>query len=139
MTTREFFEAIGSLSGLLFIISSMLAMGMSLTMADILQPLKNVRLVLMALLANFVLVPLLAYIIILVIPLEQSLQIGLIVLATAAGPPFLPKLVQGAKGNIAFGVGLMVLLMVVTIFYLPSSCRYFCRALRSIRGTSPSR
>ena len=119
MTTREFFEAIGSLSGLLFIISSMLAMGMSLTMAQILQPLKNVRLVLMALLANFVLVPLLAYIIILVIPLEQSLQIGLIVLATAAGAPFLPKLVQGAKGNVAFGVGLMVLLMVVTIFYLP--------------------
>ena len=109
MTTREFFEAIGSLSGLLFIISSMLAMGMSLTMAQILQPLKNVRLVLMALLANFVLVPLLAYIIILVIPLEQSLQIGLIVLATAAGAPFLPKLVQGAKGNVAFGVGLMVL------------------------------
>ena len=69
MTTREFLEAIGSLSGLLFIISSMLAMGMSLTMAQILQPLKNVRLVLMALLANFVLVPLLAYIIILVIPL----------------------------------------------------------------------
>lgn len=119
MTTREFFEAIGSLSGLLFIISSMLAMGMSLTMAQILQPLKNVRLVLMALLANFVLVPLLAYIIILVIPLEQSLQIGLIVLATAAGAPFLPKLVQGAKGNIAFGVGLMTLLMVVTIVYMP--------------------
>ena len=110
---------IGSLAGLLFIITSMLAMGLSLTVAQILQPLKNVRLVLLALLANFVLVPLLAYVITLIIPLEQSLQIGLIVLATAAGAPFLPKLVQGAKGNIAFGVGLMVLLMVVTIFYLP--------------------
>jgi len=81
--------------------------------------LKNARLVVLALLANFVLVPLLAYAIILVIPLEQSLQIGLVVLGTAAGAPFLPKLVQGAKGNIALGVGLMVLLMVVTIFYLP--------------------
>jgi len=37
----------------------------------------------------------------------------------AAGAPFLPKLVQGAKGNIAFSVGLMVLLMVVTIIYMP--------------------
>ena len=72
-----------------------------------------------ALLGNFVLVPLLAYLILLVIPLEESLGIGLIVLACAAGAPFLPKLVQGAKGDIAFGVGLMVLLMVVTIFYLP--------------------
>ena len=42
------------------------------------QPLKNVRLVVLALLANFVLVPLLAYAIIKVIPLEQSLQIGVV-------------------------------------------------------------
>ncbi|HSN74669.1 MAG TPA: bile acid:sodium symporter, partial [Anaerolineae bacterium] len=119
MTAQEFFQDIGSLAGLLVIITRMLAMGRSLTVAQIVQPLKNVRLVLLALLANFVLVPLLAYVITLIIPLEQSLQIGLIVLATAAGAPFLPKLVQGAKGNIAFGVGLMVLLMVVTVFYLP--------------------
>jgi BASS family bile acid:Na+ symporter len=119
MTVETSFSAIAALAGLLFILSSMLAMGMSLTMAQILQPLRNVRLVLLALLANFVLTPLLAYVIIRVIPLEQSLQIGLVVLATAAGAPFLPKLVQGAKGDIAFGVGLMTLLMVVTIFYMP--------------------
>lgn len=119
MTASEFFQAIGVLSGLLFIIASMLAMGMSLTMAQILQPLKNVRLVLLALLGNFVLVPLLAFAINRIIPLEQSLQIGLIVLGTAAGAPFLPKLVQGAKGDIAFGVALMTLLMVATIFYMP--------------------
>jgi predicted Na+-dependent transporter len=119
MTLNEFLNVFAQLSGLLFIITSMLAMGMSLTIAQIIQPLKNARLVALALLANFVLVPLLAYAITLVIPLEQSLQIGLVVLATAAGAPFLPKLVQGAKGNIAFGVGMMVLLMVVTIFYLP--------------------
>lgn len=119
MTLSEFFQAITGFSGVLFVTTSMLAMGMSLTMAQIIQPLKNVRLVLLALLANFVLVPLLAYAITLVINLEQSLEIGLVVLATVAGAPFLPKLVQGAKGNIAFGVGLMVLLMVVTIIYLP--------------------
>ena len=44
------------LAGLLFIVTSMLAMGMSLTMTQILQPLKNARLVALALLANFVLV-----------------------------------------------------------------------------------
>jgi BASS family bile acid:Na+ symporter len=119
MTANEFFQALSGIAGVLFVVTSMLAMGMSLTMAQIIQPLKNARLVILALLANFVLVPLLAYAIALVIPLEQSLVIGLIVLATAAGAPFLPKLVQGAKGDIAFGVGLMVLLMVVTIIYVP--------------------
>jgi BASS family bile acid:Na+ symporter len=83
------------------------------------QPLKNARLVILALLANFVLVPLLAYAIIKIIPLDPSLQIGVILLGTAAGAPFIPKLVQGARGNVAYAVGLMFLLMVVTIFYLP--------------------
>lgn len=119
MTLDQFAVLIAQLSGLLFIVASMLAMGMSLTVAQIMAPLRNGRLVVMALLANFVLVPLLAYVIIRLIPMEQSLQIGLIVLATAAGAPFLPKLVQGAKGNLAFGVGLMVLLMVATIIYMP--------------------
>jgi len=85
MTLADFFEAIAKISGLLFVVSSMLAMGLSLTTTQIIAPLKNVRLVVLALLANFVLVPLLAYLIILIIPLEQSLAVGLAVLATAAG------------------------------------------------------
>jgi predicted Na+-dependent transporter len=97
----------------------MLAMGLSLTIPMIVQPLKNIRLLVVALLANFVLVPLLAYLILLLLPLEQTMENGLIVLACAAGAPFLPKLVEDAKGDIALGVGLMVLLMVVTIIYLP--------------------
>jgi predicted Na+-dependent transporter len=119
MTLADFLQTLAKLAGLLFVVTSMLAMGLNLTIAQIIQPLKNLRLVILALLANFVLVPLLAYGILRLIPLEQSLGIGLIVLSTAAGAPFLPKLVQGAKGNIAFGVGLMVLLMVVTIIYMP--------------------
>jgi BASS family bile acid:Na+ symporter len=104
---------------LLFVVGSMLATGLSLTVAQILQPLKNARLVILALLANFVLVPLLAYGITKVIPLDQSLQIGLIVLSTVAGAPFLVKEVQAAKGYLSLGVGLMFMLMVVTIFYVP--------------------
>jgi BASS family bile acid:Na+ symporter len=75
--------------------------------------------VILALVANFVLVPILAYLLALLFNLDESLRIGLILLSTAAGAPFLPKLVDVAKGNIAFSVGLMVLLMIVTIIYLP--------------------
>jgi arsenite transporter len=119
MTLETFLSAIAAVSGLTFVVASMLAMGLSLTMAQILQPLKNARLVILALLANFVLVPLLAYGITLLIPLDQSLKTGLIVLSTVAGAPFLVKEVQAAKGDIALGVGLMFLLMIVTIFYVP--------------------
>jgi predicted Na+-dependent transporter len=105
MTLTEFFDAIAKLSGFLFIVTSMLAMGMGLTIPMIIQPLKNVRLVVLALLANFVLVPLLAHVITLVLPLEQSLKTGLSVLATAVGAPFLPKLSQAAKGNMPLASG----------------------------------
>jgi predicted Na+-dependent transporter len=119
MTANEFFSAIAALSGLTFVVASMLATGLSLSVAQIIQPLKNARLVILALLANFVLVPLLAYAITKVLPLDQSLQVGLIVLSTVAGAPFLVKEVQAAKGNLSLGVGLMFLLMVVTILYVP--------------------
>lgn len=115
----EILEVLAQLSMLVFVIGSMASMGLSLTVKEIIAPLKNKRLVLLALVANFVLVPLVAYFITLVLPLAEPLRIGLILLATAAGAPFLPKLAEVAKGSAAFAVGLMVLLMVVTVVYLP--------------------
>ena len=115
----EIMETLATLSLLVFVIGSMASMGLSLQMAQIIAPLKNLRLVILALVANFILVPLLAVVITLVIPLDEPIRIGLILLATAAGAPFLPKLAEAAKGSTAFSVGLMVLLMVVTIIYLP--------------------
>lgn len=115
----DILQVIMQLSVLVFVITSMLAMGLSLTVKQIIDPLRNARLVILALIANFVLVPILAYLILLVIQLDQGLATGLILMATAAGAPFLPKLAQVAKGNMAFSVGLMVLLMVVTIIYMP--------------------
>lgn len=116
---NETLIVIGRLAGLVFVVGSMLAMGLSLTVPRILQPLKNVRLVALALVANFVLVPTLAYAITRAIDLSEAQNIGLILLATAAGSPFLPKFAQVAKGDLGFSVGLMVLLMVATVVYLP--------------------
>jgi len=102
-----------------FVVSSMLAMGVSLTVSQIFDPLRNVRLVLLALVANFVLMPLGAFALAKVLWLDEPFGVGLLLLGCAAGAPFLPKLAQLAKGNLPFGVGAMVLLMVITVAYLP--------------------
>jgi BASS family bile acid:Na+ symporter len=114
-----FLIAIGTLGVLVFIVTSMLGMGFGLTIPQIIAPLRNTRLVLMSLAANFIIVPLLVLLIVRVLPLSEGLKIGLILVGLAAGAPFLPKLVQVAKGDVAFTAGLMVMLMVVTIAYLP--------------------
>jgi bile acid:Na+ symporter, BASS family len=102
-----------------FVVSSMLAMGAGLTVGQIIEPLRNARLVVLGLLANFVLTPLAAFALARVLRLDEPLAVGLLLLGCAAGAPFLPKLAELAKGNLAFAVGAMVLLMVVTVGYLP--------------------
>ena len=104
---------------LAFVLSSMVAMGLGLTVAQILAPLRDTRLVVLSLLANFVLMPLGALALASVLRLDPPLGVGLLILGLAAGAPFLPKLAQLAKGHLAFAVGAMVLLMVVTVGYLP--------------------
>jgi bile acid:Na+ symporter, BASS family len=104
---------------LCFVVSSMLAMGAGLTLAQILEPLRDARLVALSLVANFVLMPLCAFVLAKALSLDEPLGVGLLLLGCAAGAPFLPKLAELAKGNLAFAVGVMVLLMVVTVGYLP--------------------
>ena len=110
---------LANLSMLVFVICSMLSMGLSLTVAEISAPLKNTRLVIKSLIASFVLVPILGFALATFMPVTEGAAIGLIIVACAAGAPFLPKLVQVAKGDVAFGVGLMTLLMVLTVIYMP--------------------
>lgn len=104
---------------LAFVVSSMLAVGLSLTIGQIVAPLRNGKLVFFALLANFVLMPATALGIARLLRLDQPLGVALLLLGAAAGAPFLPKLAGIAKGNLAFAVGLMVLLMVLTVAYMP--------------------
>ncbi len=122
-----------SIATLVFVLSSMLATGLGLTVSEIITPLRNTRLVVLSLLANFVLMPLAAVGLAALLRLDQPLGVGLLLLGTAAGAPFLPKLAQISKGNLAFGVGLMVLLMVVTVGL--SAARPAAIAARAFRST----
>ena len=94
-------------------------MGLGLTVSQIVKPLKNVKLVLLSLAVNFILVPLMVYAIISFIPLNEGERTAMLLISIAAGAPFIPKLADIAKGDIPFSIGLMLLLMVVTIFFMP--------------------
>jgi BASS family bile acid:Na+ symporter len=102
-----------------FGVTSMLSVGLGLSLSQILEQFRSTRLTLSALAANFVVVPMLAYLITRVIPLDRPLAVGILLLGTGAGAPFLPKLAEFARGSLAFAVGLMVLLMAATIVYMP--------------------
>jgi BASS family bile acid:Na+ symporter len=119
MQLTELLISGANVSVVVFVVSSTLAVGLGLTVQQILAPLRNGRLVVLALLANFVLAPLVAIALARVLGLEEPLGVGLLLVGVAAGAPFLLKLADLAKGDMPFSVGLMVVLMVVTVGYLP--------------------
>jgi predicted Na+-dependent transporter len=111
--------SVAKLSVLTFVLASMIALGLSLKVNQIVDPLKNIKLVVLGLVTNFVIAPAAAWAIAELIGLTGPLKLGLILLGTTAGAPFLPKLAQLSKADVAYSVGLMILLMVVTIPYVP--------------------
>ena len=112
-------QQFANLSVLIYIVTTMLSMGLNFFPKQFLEPLKDKSLILKSLAANFILLPIITYIILQVIPLEQGLAIGLVLMAAGAGSPFMLKLVQFMKADMAFAVGLMLILSIVTLFYMP--------------------
>jgi len=116
---NEILQITFKISILVFIVSSMLSMGFSLTINQIIEPLKNVKLIVLALIVNFILIPIMVYGIISIVPLNEGERIAMLLISIAGGAPFIPKLAEIAKADIPFSIGLMLLLMVVTIFFMP--------------------
>jgi predicted Na+-dependent transporter len=104
---------------LIFLVSTMLACGLSLTPGQILGPFHNARLAISAAVASYILLPLFAIVIANLLGLEPGLKIGLVLLSTAAGAEAGPKLTTIANGNVGFAVGLLVVSLGITIFYIP--------------------
>ena len=116
---NEIISILDKIAFLAFVVATMFGTGLKLTVQQIWQPLRNIRLVVLSLLTNFVLVPLFVYLLVQVIPVNEPVKDGLIIMALASGPPALPKLAQIVKGNLAFATGLMMMLMFGTVFYMP--------------------
>ncbi|KAB7745701.1 bile acid:sodium symporter family protein [Nostocoides sp. F2B08] len=115
----EVLLAITRVAMLTFVVAGMAAMGLSLTVAGILRPLRNGVLVIGLLVVNFVVVPALTVLATRVLPMEEAAATAVILLGCCAGAPFLPALAKLANGDPNLAVGSMVLLMVVTVIYAP--------------------
>ena len=115
----EILRSVASLAVIVFAISSMLSAGLSFTLQDIVAPLRRPTRVLRAMIASFVLVPLLAAGIARALRLDTAETIGLVLLGCAAGSPFLVKLTGIAAGDVALGTSLLVLLVPMTVVLMP--------------------
>lgn len=114
----ELLSGVASLSVLTFVVTSMLAVGLSYSWREIVGPLRNIGGVVKALVANFILVPLLTFLILWLFSLPESYAVGLFLVAAGAGAAFLIKLSQVSDIDVALAAALLVLLMPATVIYM---------------------
>jgi len=112
-------ETILSVSIYLFIITSMLFIGLGHTYHDFLAPFKNRKLVIFALLVNLILIPVAGYLVALLFALSGVMLVGFLLMTSAPGASYGPRLAEVSGGDVPFATGLMFLLCTVALVSTP--------------------
>lgn len=103
----------------IFVLSTMLAMGLDLSIDQLLEAVGKRRLMTKSLLVNLVVVPLIAYLLVCAIPVGSGYAAGIVLIAVAPGAPFGPKLAEISNSDLAFASGLMAVLGIVSVATIP--------------------
>jgi len=114
-----FLYDLGTIAIYVFILASMFLTGLMVTVGDLFAPLHNRRLLGLSLLANFIIVPLIAVALIIFIPMNHELAAGLLLIGIAAGAPSTAKVAQFTGGNVARAVSLSIILTIITVILTP--------------------
>jgi BASS family bile acid:Na+ symporter len=118
------------LSLVIFMAGNLLDMGLRLNPQDAIRGLRNVRFVAYTLLWGCGLCPALAYVITMVIPLEHYYGIGLILMGMTPCAPFLPAIVNKARGDLGFTAAFMLLTAVTMVVFMPLAVPLMVKGLK---------
>jgi BASS family bile acid:Na+ symporter len=116
---QEIFILAGMIGVVVFAIATMFSMIFTFTIPQIRALLKDRRTAVLSLVAGFLLVPLVAWLIARFGGLSSGFAAGLLIAASAAGATFLLKFTKGAQGNQDLVGGLMVFPTVLTVAFMP--------------------
>ncbi len=123
------------LSLVIFMIGNLLDMGLQLKLTEALAGLRNVRFVSFSIIWGFCLCPALAYLLTRIIPLDPFYGMGMVLLGMAPCAPFLPPMVERARGNMGYAAAFMLIASVVTVAYMPFAVPILVKGLSASAWT----
>ena len=97
----------------------MLGAGLNIEFRQIIELFKQLRIVVLGVLANFIVVPALIYLSLVWLPLSPDVKIGIMLMAAAPIAPMVPPFVGMARGNVAYAVGLMTIVALLSVPLTP--------------------
>jgi BASS family bile acid:Na+ symporter len=102
------------------LITIMLAMGMQVKFEAVMASTRPLHRVLLGLIANYVLVPIVTLILLHLFQANPMVSIGFFVLAVSPGAPIGPPATKLAGGNVAWAIGMMVILAGLSAILTPT-------------------
>jgi len=102
-----------------FTISNLLTMGLQVNIPEVTKKLSNPKLLVMIFLWGWVVGPAIAFLIVTVIPLAAPFVIVMYIASLAPSAPFLPPMIDKARGDVAFAGAFIPLAVVGTVIFLP--------------------
>lgn len=115
----ETLDKLLKLSLVIFMVGNLLDMGLRLKMKDAFAGLRNVRFVSLSIFWGFILCPALACLLVRIIPLDPFYGMGMVLLGMTPCAPFLPPMVEKARGDMGYAAAFMLIASVVTVAYMP--------------------
>lgn len=120
MTAQQLFTAVYNGGLVVFLLTLIASLGMTFSVAQIVAPLRRVRVLIGVVVVNLGLAPLIAIGIAHLIPLHSQARTGIAIVTIAAGAPIAMKACQLAKrADVAMAVSFTIVLIVLTIPVAP--------------------
>jgi BASS family bile acid:Na+ symporter len=104
---------------LISVIFMMLGVGLKTALQEVLDVARRVGLVARGVTANFVIVPILVCLSLIWLPLAPEVKLGILLMAAAPVAPMVPPFVGMAKGDVAYSVGLMIIVALLSVVLTP--------------------
>jgi bile acid:Na+ symporter, BASS family len=101
------------------LIELMVATGLGIRLADVVDAARDWRLLARAGLVNYMAVPCAAVLLLLLLRIEPTAAAGFLILAVCPGAPYAPPLTALAGGNVAISAGLMMVLAGSSVIVAP--------------------
>jgi len=104
---------------ILYCVANLGSMGLELNLTETMKALRSPRLVILTLVWSWIIGPLLAILIIQILPLSDAHAAGLLLFSLAPTAPMLPILIRKAKADMDISAAMMPLAVVGTVILMP--------------------
>lgn len=131
----EILDKLLKITLVIFMVGNLLDMGLRLKVRQAVAGITNMRFVSFSILWGFVLCPALAYVLTRIIPLDPFYGMGMVLLGMTPCAPFLPPMVEKAKGDTGYTAAFMLVACVITVAYMPFAVPILVKGLTASAWT----